>query len=101
MGLKVLFVASEVAPYAKSGGLGDVAGSLPKALRNAGIDARVVFPKYRTIKDECLTSCEYIKSFDVTLDWRTQKADIFTMHTDVPTYLIGNDYYFGRYSWLL
>ena len=45
MGLKVLFVASEVAPYAKSGGLGDVAGSLPKALRNAGIDARVVFPK--------------------------------------------------------
>ena len=96
MGLKVLFVASEVAPYAKSGGLGDVAGSLPKALRNAGIDARVVFPKYRTIKDECLTSCEYIKSFDVTLDWRTQKADIFTMHTDVPTYLIGNDYYFGR-----
>ena len=89
MGLKVLFVASEVAPYAKSGGLGDVAGSLPKALRNAGIDARVVFPKYRTIKDECLTSCEYIKSFDVTLDWRTQKADIFTMHTDVPTYLIG------------
>ncbi len=96
MGLKVLFVASEVAPYAKSGGLGDVAGSLPRALRNAGVDARVVFPKYRTIKDECLTSCEYIKSFDVTLDWRTQKADIFTMHTDVPTYLIGNDYYFGR-----
>lgn len=96
MALKVLFVASEVSPYAKSGGLGDVAGSLPKALQENGVDVRVVFPKYRTIKDEFLTSCQYLTSFDISLDWRTQKADIFTIRGDVPTYMIGNDFYFGR-----
>lgn len=97
MGLKVLIVASEVSPYAKSGGLGDVTGSLPKALQSKGVDVRVVFPKYRTIKEDYLRSCEYISSFDVTLDWRVQKADIFTIQSaSVPTYMIGNDYYFGR-----
>jgi starch synthase len=97
MGLKVLIVASEVSPYAKSGGLGDVTGSLPKALQSRGVDVRVVFPKYRTIKEDYLRSCEYISSFNVTLDWRTQKADIFRIGSaTVPTYMIGNDYYFGR-----
>ncbi len=97
MGLKVLIVASEVSPYAKSGGLGDVTGSLPKALKAKGVDVRVVFPKYRTIKEEYLRSCEYISSFDVTLDWRVQKADIFSINSaEVPTYMIGNDHYFGR-----
>lgn len=96
MALKVLFVSAEVSPYAKSGGLGDVAGSLPKALQAAGVDVRVVFPKYRTIKDEYLSSCQYISSFDISLDWRTQKADIYTIRGDVPTYMIGNDFYFGR-----
>lgn len=96
MALKVLFVSAEVSPYAKSGGLGDVAGSLPKALQAEGVDVRVVFPKYRTIKDQFLTSCKYLSSFDVSLDWRTQKADIFTIKGDVPTYMIGNDFYFGR-----
>lgn len=96
MALKVLIVSSEVSPYAKSGGLGDVAGSLPKALQAEGVDVRVVFPKYRTIKEEYLTSCKYLTSFDVSLDWRTQKADIFTIRGDVPTYMIGNDFYFGR-----
>lgn len=96
MALKVLFVSAEVSPYAKSGGLGDVAGSLPKALQTAGVDVRVVFPKYRTIKDEYLSSCQYVSSFDISLDWRTQKADIYTIRGDVPTYMIGNDFYFGR-----
>lgn len=96
MALKVLFVSSEVSPYAKSGGLGDVAGSLPKALQENGVDVRVVFPKYRTIKDKFLTSCEYLTSFDVSLDWRTQKADVFRMRGEVPTYMIGNDFYFSR-----
>lgn len=97
MGLKVLVVASEVSPYAKSGGLGDVTGSLPKELKAKGVDVRVVFPKYRTIRDDYLRSCEYISSFDVTLDWRVQKADIFEITSaEVPTYMIGNDYYFGR-----
>ena len=95
--LKVLIVASEVSPYAKSGGLGDVTGSLPQALQKAGVDARVVFPKYRTIKEDYLTSCEYLTGFDVTLDWRTQKADVYKIGSaEVPTYMIGNDFYFGR-----
>jgi starch synthase len=96
MGLKVLLVASEAAPYAKSGGLGDVMGSLPKALQDAGVDVRIVIPKYRTIKDEYLTSCEYVTSFDITLDWRVQKVDIYSALGDVPTYMLGNDLYFNR-----
>lgn len=96
MDLKVLIVASEVSPYAKSGGLGDVAGSLPKALKKAGVDVRVVFPKYRTIKEQYLGMSNYITSFDISLDWRTQKADIYKIDTEVPTYMIGNDFYFGR-----
>ena len=96
MSLKVLIVSSEVAPFAKSGGLGDVVGSLPKALQEKGVDVRIVFPKYRTIKNQFLNGCQYLSSFDVTLDWRKQKADIFTLNNSVPTYMIGNDYYFGR-----
>ncbi len=97
MALKVLIAATEVSPYAKSGGLGDVTGSLPKALKKAGIDVRVVFPKYRTIKEDYLLSCEYLTGFDVTLDWRMQKADVYQITSaDVPTYMIGNDFYFGR-----
>ena len=96
MGLKVLFVSSEVSPYAKSGGLGDVAGSLPKALLAEGVDVRVVFPKYRSIDQRYLANSRYISSFEVTLDWRTQVADIFHLEAEVPTYMIGNDFYFGR-----
>jgi len=94
--LKVLFVSAEVSPYAKSGGLGDVAGALPKELRKQGVDVRVVLPKYRTIKPELLTNPQYLNSFEVMLDWRQQSASIFSIDADVPTYLIENDYYFGR-----
>lgn len=96
MGLKVLMVASEASPFAKSGGLGDVIGSLPKALQDAGVDVRVVFPKYRTIKEEYLGRSEYVTSFQVNLEWRIQKADIYKIRNCVPTYMIGNDFYFGR-----
>jgi len=94
--LKVLFVSAEVAPYAKSGGLGDVAGSLPKELRKQGVDVRVVFPKYRTIKPDLLTNLSYVNSFEVMLDWRRQSAGVWLIDAAVPTYLIENDYYFGR-----
>ena len=50
--LKILIVSSEASPFIKSGGLGDVAGSLPKALKELGADVRVVIPKYRKIKNE-------------------------------------------------
>lgn len=96
MALKVLMVASEVSPFAKSGGLGDVTGSLPKALKNLGVDIRVVFPKYKSVKQEYVDSAEYVTGYDVTLDWRVQHADIYKLQADVPTYMIGNDYYFGN-----
>lgn len=61
--LKVLLVASEAAPFIKSGGLGDVAGSLPKALRAQGVDVRVVIPRYMTVKDKEMYGVEYLGEF--------------------------------------
>ena len=94
--LKVLYVSPEVSPYVKSGGLADVAGSLPAALIKCGADARVVFPKYRKISPEHLDGAEYIDSYTLTLGWRRQGASVHKLKTPVPTYTIENDYYFGR-----
>jgi starch synthase len=96
--LKILLVATEVTPYAKSGGLGDVAGSLPQALRALGADVRVVFPKYKTARESAMKNLRYIDSFTVNLSWRRQSASIFQFDGDgdVPMHLIQNDYYFGR-----
>jgi len=97
MGLKVLIVATEVSPYAKSGGLGDVAGSLPKALKKEGVDVRVVFPKYKSVKKEYIDNSKFINSFYVKLGWRNQYAGVYQIQdADVPTYMIENDFYFGR-----
>lgn len=98
--LKVLIVASEVKPYSQSGGLGDVAGSLPKALKALGVDARVVFPKYGNIPESRLEGITYLDSLTGHLSWRTQGASIYTIlpknPEDVQVYMIENDYYFGR-----
>ncbi|MDR3239094.1 MAG: glycogen synthase GlgA [Clostridiales bacterium] len=94
--LKILIAATEVTPYAKSGGLGDVIGSLPKALKDRGVDVRVVFPKYRSVRDDHLSNLRYVDSFAVTLAWRRQSASIYLFDGDVPMYMIQNDYYFGR-----
>lgn len=98
--LKALIVASEVKPYSKSGGLGDVAGSLPQALKAQGVDARVVFPKYGNIPKARLEGIKYMDSLTGHLSWRTQGASIYTIlpatPEDVQVYMIENDYYFGR-----
>lgn len=94
--LKILIVSSEAAPFVKSGGLGDVVGSLPKALRKLGADVRVVIPKFRKIKNENYIDVEYLGCFDVKLGWRTQKAGVLFKNGEVPTYFIENDFYFGR-----
>lgn len=94
--LKILIVSSEAAPFVKSGGLGDVVGSLPKALRKLGADVRVVIPKFRKIKNENYIDVEYLGGFDVKLGWRTQKAGVLFKNGEVPTYFIENDFYFGR-----
>ena len=64
-GLKVLLVASESAPFVKSGGLGDVVGSLPKALQKKNVDVRVVIPRHRVIKNETMYGVEFLGEFDV------------------------------------
>jgi len=80
---KILLVSSEAAPYAKSGGLGDVVGSLPKALKEADVDVRVVLPKYATIKEEHMQDVEYLGSFLINLAWRTQEAKILKKNTSI------------------
>lgn len=94
--LKVLIVAGESAPFIKSGGLGDVVGSLPQALRKKGVDVRVVIPRHRKIKNETMYGVEFLGEFDVHLQWRRQPAKILVKNGDVPIYFIENDYYFGR-----
>jgi starch synthase len=95
--MKILFVASEMAPLAKSGGLGDVVGALPKALRAAGHDARVVLPLYRSIRHRYLEELEFIRWSMIRLGWRTMYSGLFLLDLDgVPVYLIDNEYYFGH-----
>lgn len=94
--LKILIVSSEAAPYAKSGGLGDVIGSLPRALHELGADVRIVIPKYSIIKQEHYLGTEFMGSFNTKLGWRIQKAGVLYKDADVPVYFIESDYYFGR-----
>lgn len=94
--LKVLIVASEVNPFAKSGGLGDVIGSLPKELVKLGIDARVVMPKYRSIKQELIKDLKFVNSTFVKQGWRQDTVSVYQLDEEVTTYFIENDYYFGR-----
>ncbi len=94
--LKVLVVSSEAAPFAKSGGLGDVVGSLPRILKDRGADIRVVIPKYRSIKNEHFIGINYLGSFETILSWRKQPAGILLKDDGIKTYFVENDYYFGR-----
>ncbi|MCL1844692.1 MAG: glycogen synthase [Defluviitaleaceae bacterium] len=97
--LKILLVSTEVNPYSKSGGLGDVAGSLPKALRDMGVDMRVVLPKYQTVPQKYMAETKKVADFTVHLSWRAQEALIYALdaHGDGDSvYFIENDFYFGR-----
>lgn len=95
--MKVLFVASESHPFIKTGGLGDVAYSLPKALRKMGIDIRVIIPKYSMIPDHLKNQIKHIASFGVQVGWREQHCGLQYMEYDgIPFYFIDNEYYFKR-----
>lgn len=95
--IKCLFVASEVVPYAKTGGLADVAGALPKQLRENGLDIRVVMPYYDQIENKFFEhESHFLTNFNVQLNWRSQGADIYYDDTFVPTYFIKNETYFNR-----
>ncbi|MBQ3004831.1 MAG: glycogen synthase GlgA [Clostridia bacterium] len=95
--MKVLYVASEALPFAASGGLADVAGSLPKALRKRLIGCRVVMPMYDTIPQELKDSMTFITSICVPVAWRRQYCGIFEARANgVIYYLLDNQYYFKR-----
>ncbi len=95
--MKVLFAASEAYPFAMSGGLADVAGALPKALRSRFVGCRVVMPLYGTISEEMRAKMKFITHITVPVAWRRQYCGIFEAHIDgVIYYLLDNQYYFKR-----
>ncbi|MDE7372989.1 MAG: glycogen synthase GlgA [Clostridia bacterium] len=96
--MKILFVASEAAPFIKSGGLGDVAGALPQAFKKAGHDCRVIIPYYKDeINGDFQNTFRYIASTYVDLSWRRQYCGVFeAKYNGVTYYLIDNEYYFKR-----
>ncbi|MBE6053490.1 MAG: glycogen synthase GlgA [Clostridium sartagoforme] len=95
--MNILFVASEAHPLIKTGGLGDVIGALPASLKELGVDARVVIPNYRDIKDEVKKNFKYIDNFIVKVGWREQYCGILEyVYEGVKFYLLDNEYYFKR-----
>lgn len=95
--MKVLYATSEALPFIASGGLGDVAGSLPHALRKRLIGCRVVLPMYDTIKQELKDTMKFITHISVPVAWRRQYCGIFeAKHNGVIYYLVDNQYYFKR-----
>ena len=97
--MKVLYAASEALPFIASGGLGDVAGSLPQALRKRLIGCRVVMPLYDNIKQELKDSMKFITNISVPVAWRRQYCGIFEARAGgVIYYLLDNQYYFKRDS---
>ena len=95
--MKVLYATSEAYPFAMSGGLADVAGALPKALRKRFIGCRVVLPLYESVSEELRSNMRFITSITVPVSWRRQYCGIFeARHDGVIYYLLDNQYYFKR-----
>ena len=93
----ILFATSEAVPFIKTGGLADVAGSLPKALVDGGVDCRVILPLYMDIKQELRDKMTYVGNLYVNLSWRYQYRGLFKAEVDgVTYYFIDNEYYFKR-----
>ena len=96
---KVLFAAFEAVPFIKTGGLGDVAGSLPAYIRNDEFDARVILPLLNTIPQEYRSKMRYVENYEVKLGWRSQYCGLFTLRKGgVTYYFLDNEYYFKRGS---
>lgn len=95
--MKILYASSEAYPFAMSGGLADVAGALPKALRRRLVGCRVVLPLYASVSEELRANMKFITSITVPVSWRRQYCGIFEAKVDgVIYYLIDNQYYFKR-----
>lgn len=95
--VNVLFASSEVFPFAKTGGLGDVAGSLPKAISKLGVDIRVVMPNYTSIPMEYRNKMEFLGFIYVDLSWRHQYCGVLRLvYEGINYYFLDNEYYFNR-----
>ncbi|MCM3126727.1 glycogen synthase GlgA [Paenibacillus provencensis] len=95
--MNVLFAAAEGHPFIKTGGLADVIGALPQALRKNGVDVRVVLPKYKGIHDRYREKMEPVTVTDVYVGWRKQYCGVERLvHNGVTFYFLDNEYYFGR-----
>ena len=95
--MQIVFASAECAPFVKTGGLGDVAGSLPAALVRAGAEVIVMVPKYATIKDEYKAQMEHFADFYVSLGWRNEYCGLEKLERDGVTYMfVDNERYFAR-----
>ncbi len=95
--MDILFATSEALPFIASGGLADVAGSLPAAIKETGAECRVIMPLYGDIKEELREKMTFVTNFTVGLAWRNQYCGLFTaVENGVTYYFIDNEYYFKR-----
>lgn len=95
--MQIVFASAECAPFVKTGGLGDVAGSLPAALVRAGAEVIVMVPKYATIKEEYKAQMEHFADFYVSLGWRNEYCGLEKLEHDGVTYMfVDNEQYFAR-----
>ncbi|MDZ7671773.1 MAG: glycogen/starch synthase [Halanaerobiales bacterium] len=97
--LKILFVSPEVSPFIKTGGLADVSGALPRALKKKGHDVRVVLPEYKKISYKYVKDFEHVADFRMKMVWRDKYVGVNRLdYKGVPTYFIDNKFYFFRDS---
>ncbi|MDR0325228.1 MAG: glycogen synthase GlgA [Oscillospiraceae bacterium] len=95
--MKILFATSEAAPFAKAGGLGDVAGALPAAMAGSSYGVRVILPLYGSIPDQWRAQMKFIKYIYVPLAWRNLYCGLFELKKDgVTYYFVDNEFYFKR-----
>jgi len=96
--LQVLFATPEAVPFAKTGGLADVAGALPKSLRELGCEIKLIMPYYRMVKDSGLPHQSLAEEIEVPLGYEKLKADIYQgrLNQDIPVYFIGREEFFDR-----
>ncbi len=94
--MNILYVTSEAAPFVKTGGLGDVAGSLPLTLKEKGVDARVILPLYRCIDQKYKDMMKYIDNIYINMGWRSQYCGVFELDWHGTTYyFVDNEFYFN------
>lgn len=93
--MKVLFVSSEAVPFAKSGGLADVSGTLPLSLAEKGVDVRLVMPLYGCVAKEYRDKMKFVKAIMIPVSWRMQYCGIFELeYKNIKVYFIDNEFYF-------